>query len=211
MDNRQVLMPFLNLKMLGQRYNPNTYQYHQLAIGVDSPDPAGYVHGLVTTLKTALIHPIVQNLPLDLGSGVSIFRNIHAALGLVNINFPDRRRDENSLTLDGSRLIIEYHPEKSEAARIKTARDVFRKALWKLSCVAPRSMTRMRPMGASVHYAGVLPMADRPARLTCSKECRSHDFSNLYFADGTTFPALPSKNLTFTLMANAVRVAEEAF
>ena len=74
-----------------------------------------------TTLKTALIHPIVQNLPLDLGSGVSIFRNIHAALGLVNINFPDRRRDENSLTLDGSRLVIEYHPEKSEAARIKTA------------------------------------------------------------------------------------------
>jgi hypothetical protein len=33
----------------------------------------------------------------------------------------------------------------------------------------------------------------------------------LYFVDGTTFPALPAKNITFTLMANATRIAEEAF
>ena len=31
------------------------------------------------------------------------------------------------------------------------------------------------------------------------------------FADGSTFPDLPAKNLTFTLMANATRIAEEAF
>jgi hypothetical protein len=29
--------------------------------------------------------------------------------------------------------------------------------------------------------------------------------------DGTTFPALPAKNLTFTLMANALRVAARSF
>ena len=72
-------------------------------------------------------------------------------------------------------------------------------------------MTHVRPMGASVHYAGVLPMSASPAPLTCTRECRSNDFENLYFVDGTTFPFLPSKNLTFTLMANAARVAEQAF
>ena len=66
-------------------------------------------------------------------------------------------------------------------------------------------------MGASVHYAGTLPMTANSAPLTCTPECRSRDFKNLYFVDGTTFPFLPSKNLTFTLMANAVRVAERAF
>ena len=39
----------------------------------------------------------------------------------------------------------------------------------------------------------------------------SSDIENLYFADGSTFPDLPAKNLTFTLMANASRIAEEAF
>jgi len=214
MDNRQILMPFVNLRMLGKRFNPDTYQYHQLAIGVRRAAAADYVHALVTTLKTALIHPVVQNLPFDLGTSTWVFRNLHAALGLVNINFPDRRREENYVTLDAGgktrRLIIHYQPEKDEPARLEEMKKRFRKLLSKLGCVAPPSMTHVRPMGASVHYAGALPMSETPAPLTCSRQCRSHDFENLYFVDGTTFPFLPSKNLTFTLMANAIRVAEQA-
>jgi choline dehydrogenase-like flavoprotein len=54
-------------------------------------------------------------------------------------------------------------------------------------------------------------MRDTPAPLTCSKYGQSHDVENLYFADGSTFPQLPAKNITLTLMANATRIAEEAF
>ena len=72
MDNRQVLVPFVNLAMLRRRYDPDTYQYHQLALGLEGADPRHYVHGLVTTLKTALIHPIVQSVPFDLRSALSI-------------------------------------------------------------------------------------------------------------------------------------------
>jgi len=66
-------------------------------------------------------------------------------------------------------------------------------------------------MGASVHYAGTIPMSATRAPYTASKYCQSHDFENLYFVDGTTFPFLPAKNLTFTLMANATRVADHDF
>ena len=217
MDNRQVLMPFVNLKMLGKRYNPKTYQYHQVAIGIEGERPIDYVHGLVTTLKTAMIHPVVQSLPFDLGTGISVFRNLHAALGLVNINFADGRREENYLALEpgglpgNPRLSIYYRPDAGEPERLRKAINQFRRALWILGCFAPPPMTHLRPMGASVHYAGTIPMSPVSSRLTCSKYCRSHDFENLYFVDGTTFPALPAKNLTFTLMANATRVAEEAF
>jgi choline dehydrogenase-like flavoprotein len=66
-------------------------------------------------------------------------------------------------------------------------------------------------MGASVHYAGTIPISATPTQFTASTNCRSHDFDNLYFVDGTTFPFLPAKNLTFTLMANATRVADLEF
>lgn len=208
MDNRQVLMPFVNLAMIGRPFNPNSYQYHQLAIGVDAGDPMDYVHGLVTTLKTALIHPLIQALPFDLGTATMLFRDLHAALGLVNINFSDNRRDENSLALESDgRLAIHYRADEKEPARLAAARRGFQGLLWKLNCVAPGSMTHVRPMGASVHYAGTLPMSAERRPLTCSPSGESRDFSNLYFVDGTGFPALPSKNLTFTLMANAARVA----
>jgi choline dehydrogenase-like flavoprotein len=215
MDNRQILMPFVNLRMLGRRWNPDSYQYHQVAIAVQMQNTGRYIHGLVTTLKTALIHPLVQTLPFDLGTSASAFRNVHGALGMVNINSPDHRREENYATLDVSstphRLAIHYRPDSAEPERLKRTISTFRKILWKLGCFAPSHTVHVRPMGASVHYAGTVPMTDKPAPLTSSKHCRSHDVENLYFADGSTFPDLPAKNLTFTLMANATRIAEEAF
>ena len=76
------------------------------------------MHGLVTTLKTALIHPVVQNLPFDLGTSAAVFRNLHAALGLVNINFSDHRREGNRVTLEadpaGRRVLIHYRPAADE-------------------------------------------------------------------------------------------------
>ena len=94
---------------------------------------------------------------------------------------------------------------------MRKAVGTIRRALGRLGAVAPPGMAHVRPMGASVHYAGTIPMAAPTSLHTASKYCRSHFFENLYLVDGTTFPFLPAKNLTFTLMANAVRVAEEAF
>lgn len=215
MDNRQAMMPFVNLRMVGRPFDSRTYQYHQLAIGLDTGDPQGYVHGLVTTLKTALVHPLVQSIPTAVGTALGAFRGIHAALGLVNINFADHRRPDNAVWLETGAagdaepvLRIRYSPDAREPERVASSSDAFRKLLRALGCVAPRGMFRMRPMGASVHYAGTVPMTYDGGPSTCDPLGRSRDFANLLFVDGTTFPSLPAKNLTFTLMANATRIAE---
>ena len=134
---------------------------------------------------------------------------------MININFPDHRREENYVTLDTGplphRLAIHYRPDASEPDRLKQTIAAFRKVLWRLGCFAPAPMTHVRPMGASVHYAGTLPMSIEGGARRCTKHGASRDVEGLYFADGTTFPSLPAKNLTFTLMANATRIAEEAF
>lgn len=217
MDNRQILVPFLNLKMIGKKYNPNTYQYHQIAFVITDRNPGDYIHGLITTLKTALIHPIIQSIPFDLKSSIFLFRNVHAALGILNINFPDQRRSINHVSLEVGpesaqpKLIINYIPGPNEKNFIKKTIKKVKRALWKLGCVVPPGVIHIRPMGASVHYAGTIPMSTERISYTVSEYCQSHDFDNLYIVDGTTFPFLPAKNLSFTLMANAVRVAESAF
>lgn len=217
MDNRQIMSPFINMKMIGKKYNPKSYQYHQLAIGLKSENGQGDVHALITTLKTALYHPIIQRIPCDIKTSIFLFRNLHSALGVININFSDRRRVSNYLTLQTTsraaqpQMVIYYAPEEDERDRIKITLKKLNKALRKLQCIMPTGMFHVRPMGASVHYAGTIPMANKNTQYTTSKFCESHDFKNLYFADGTTFPFLPAKNLTFTLMANAVRIAENVF
>lgn len=217
MDNRQILVPFVNLGLIGTAYNPDTYQYHQLCMGIETDDPKGYIHGQITTMKTAMLHPVVQSLPCDLKTALFLVRNMHCALGVVNINLYDTRREGNYATLevDGasrqSRLIINYAPAHKENTRIRQSIRMIRKALRKLGCIVPPGMVHIRPMGASVHYAGTLPMSRKKSPFTTSAHCQSHDFENLFIVDGTTFPFLPAKNVTFTLMANAIRVAEEAF
>jgi len=216
MDNRQVLVPFLNLRMLGQGFDPATYQYHLLGLGIAAAVPREYIHGQVTTLKTALMHPIMQALPFDLATSAAVARACHAALGVVNLNFHDTRRPDNTVSLergsdDAAALTIRYHPDGTEGPRIAAGLKTLRQALRRLGCLVPPGMQHIRPMGASVHYAGTLPMSDVPRPWTTTPDCRSRDFGNLWIVDGSTFPFLPAKNVTFTLMANAARVAEVAF
>ena len=218
MDNRQILVPFINLNMIGKAYNPNSYQYHQLAVGLESKTrPDEYIHGQITTLKTALVHPVIQNLPMDLQTSSVVFRNLRAGLGVVNLNLFDRRRDTNYVTLqpgvadNGNVLIIHYSPAEGEKQLIDQAISRTKKLLWKLKCVVPPGMVHVRPMGASVHYSGLLPMSGDRKPYHTDRNCRSYDFENLYIIDGSTMPFLPAKNITFTLMANAVRVANNMF
>lgn len=208
MDNRQVLLPFLNLEMIARPVDTRRYQYHNLMLGLEGERPRDYVHGLITTLKSALIHPIVQAVPLDLGSSTQVFRNVHAALGILNVNWSDDRREDNTLSLDeDGRLVVEYHPPPGEARKMRRTLRTLKRVLWKLGCIVPPGMAHVRPMGASVHYSGTLPMSASSDPLTTTPDCRSRSFDNLWIVDGAPLPFLPAKNLTFTLMANAARVA----
>ena len=217
MDNRQVMVPFLSPGRIGKPFEPDSYQYNLLAMGLEGDHPEEYVHCLVTTLTTALVHPIIQSLPLDLRTATWVFRNIRAALGIVNVNFHDRRRDDCYVGLASSgpssapELQIQYRPRSDESQRVNEALVRLKKGLRALGAIVPPGMSRYRPMGASAHYAGTLPMTRSPGPLTTDLNCKSRDFGNLYLVDGSTFPFLPAKNLTFTLMANARRVARNAF
>ncbi len=218
MDNRQIFVPFVNLRQLGRPWSAESYQYHQLGMALDGGSPSEAVHGQITTLTTALVHPFAQRLPFDLGTAVRVTANVHAALGLLNLNLADERRDTCRVGLaDGTeaagveRLAVRYEPPVGEGARLRWVVRRARRALRRLGCWVPPGMVHIRPMGASVHYAGTLPMTVDGGPGTTTPGCRSRDVENLWLVDGSVFPALPAKNLTFTLMANAVRVAEEEF
>jgi choline dehydrogenase-like flavoprotein len=215
MDNRQILMPYIYFRMIGTLPAAEAYQFHQIALGLVSEDPKEYVHAQITSLTTGLVHPIIQRLPLDLRGAVALFRQVRAALGVVNLNLHDSRRRDSFLQLEPGpeptswRAVARYTPAPDEEDRIHRSIHRTTRALRRLGCVAPGGMTEVRPMGAGVHYAGTLPMSRERKPLTTAASGRSHDFENLYLVDGATFPFLPAKNITFTLMANAVRVADQ--
>ena len=214
MDNRQVHIPFLSLAMIGQPVDTASYQFHHLAFGIEQPDPREYVHGQITTLKAASVHPIVQSLPLDFRAGLAVFRSLRTGLGIANVNLCDHRRPESCLTIrpraesGNSDLVLHYADDPDEGRLIRECVGQVKRALARLGCMVPPGMTRVLPKGASVHYAGTIPMSRDERPHSCTPAGQSREFPNLYLADGASFPFLPAKNLTFTLMANAARIAE---
>jgi choline dehydrogenase-like flavoprotein len=213
MDNRHVMVPFVNLSRLGADVRLASYQYHMLAMAIDRGDWRSAVHGQISALKAAAVHPIVSSLPFDLATSLRVFRRIRGALGVANIWLADRRRDENAVSLrqerDGSsRLLLEYGDDTSDLPATESAVATTRQALHTLGCVAPRGMVKILARGSSVHYAGTLPMTQRDDEHTTRSDGSSRAFPGLYIVDGAGFPWLPAKNLTFTLMANATRIAE---
>ena len=60
--------------------------------------------------------------------------------------------------------------------------------------------------GGDIHYAGTLPMRDRPVLGETSSLGEVEGIDGVYVVDGACLPALPAKSHTLTIMANADRI-----
>lgn len=213
MDNRHVSIPFVNVRRLGAAAELARYQFHQIAVALQGSHWREHVHGQLTTLKSAAVHPIVSAMPFDLHTSLAVFRRIRGALGVANIWLSDSRSDGNVARLgsgggEGKRLVVEYATDSRDARRTHEAIARTRQALRSLGCFAPAGQVQVLPRGSSVHYAGTLPMTAEGSQHTCAPDGAVRGFQGLFVVDGAGFPWLPAKNVTFTLMANAVRIAE---
>ncbi|HJU74421.1 MAG TPA: GMC oxidoreductase [Gemmatimonadaceae bacterium] len=212
MDNRHVSMPFVTPVFVGRDVALASYQFHHVALGMRGASPAGDVHGQLTALKAAQIHPIVSSLPFDFHTSLQVFRRVRAALGVANFWLADTRRTRNVARLVSEHgvpphLQLHYADDDVDLEHTRAAITTIRRALRALDAFAPKSQTTILPRGSSVHYGGTLPMTREEAPHTCRPDGSVRGFERLLVADGAAFAALPAKNLTFTLMANAVRIA----
>jgi choline dehydrogenase-like flavoprotein len=76
----------------------------------------------------------------------------------------------------------------------------------RIGYLSAASLCKYPSAGNSFHYAGCLPMVASPGPLQTDAAGRLGGSSRVHVADAACFPTLPSKNLTFTIMANAHRI-----
>jgi choline dehydrogenase-like flavoprotein len=62
--------------------------------------------------------------------------------------------------------------------------------------------------GRIIHEAGVTRMGDNPSTSVLNKYCQAHDVKNVFVADAGPFVSQADKNLTWTILALAMRTAE---
>jgi choline dehydrogenase-like flavoprotein len=63
-------------------------------------------------------------------------------------------------------------------------------------------------LSGTAHQAGTCRFGTDPATSVLNLDCRTHEVDNLYVTDASFFPSIGAVNPTLTIIANALRVAE---
>jgi choline dehydrogenase-like flavoprotein len=100
--------------------------------------------------------------------------------------------------------------EKEENPRSKA---MISKALRKISssriCTPITPLLSIEKPGRSFHFGGSLPMARRPRPGQTDIYGRPHGSKRIHIVDASTFPSIPATTITYTIMANAHRIASQ--
>jgi len=124
----------------------------------------------------------------------------------------DLPRPENGVRYDGGRVVLdltESNMEGHQRLRRKLAQ------LCDKMDVHPHLFDRKLylgkdvPVGGTAHQAGTLRFGTDPATSVLDLDCRAHQLDNLYVTDASFFPSIGAVNPTLTIIANALRVAEQ--
>ncbi len=65
------------------------------------------------------------------------------------------------------------------------------------------------PIGGTAHQAGTMRFGSDPASSVLDLNCKAHAIDNLYVTDASFFPSIGAVNPTLTIIANALRVADQ--
>jgi hypothetical protein len=197
--------------MLGRPARDRRHSLAQLtAVLQPTNDPRHIVQAQVFSYRSLLTFKLMKEVPLPYRESLRALRLLIPSFAVVGIHHVDRPASGKFCVVERGRegrpdrLGISYRSEESEARSIREHERrllrVFRGfGCWPLKTIRPGH-------GSSLHYAGTFPMLPQGSELTCDRDGRLRATQNVYVVDGSVFPWIPPKGLTFTLMANANRV-----
>jgi len=212
LDNPVAFIPFLDLSLVGKAFPKYTYPGAELVTIYDNdpnkPPLQASIYGLYGPLRTDL----VAELPFSIRQNISGVKWLGSALGMLQVFFPDSPSKDNYLRLNKN-YSLEIHHQNSSETKTKVKNDIsnFIRMLIRMKYLTHSSLCSIPSAGSSIHYAGSLPMREKPSSpYETDKNGQLKDRKGVYIVDAANFPTLPSKNHTFTIMANAMRIAENS-
>jgi choline dehydrogenase-like flavoprotein len=177
----------------------------QLAFTLDGA-PSGTICGFTFSTHALPVSEFVHHSPLARRHALRLFRALLSSTVVANCFFPGRL-SENRIRRapDGSVHVIGgVTPALSH--EVAWARSRLRAAFLRAGAVLLPTTFTPGKAGADAHYAGTIPMRQRPEIGESTPEAEVQGLPGVFVADASAFPALPAKSHTLALMACADRV-----
>lgn len=216
LSNPYTYIPCILPRMVGKEVEPKKLGFAQLSIFLNkaSLDQEASMVSL-HSYQSLMLFRILPQVPLNLVDARILMRYLSSGIVIMGVYHPDVQSKHKCIQLihdskspTGDKLKIDYSLSPEEEKEYDARENVLMKAMRKMGAYP---LKRINPgFGTGIHYAGTLPFSEEEKPYTLSSSGRLHGTKRVYVADSSGFTYLPSQGLTFSIMANAHVVAEEA-
>lgn len=203
-ENSLVQVPLVSTAFVGKELERDSFGLTNLNLVIDRKEDGLRLQGSMIELTSparALFH---EMMPFAARDNLTFIKYLLPAVSILFLYFPGSRETAGDLMLRPDRTLeIKSVPIKVGKGIISEVASVFR------SLGAFTHPLIIKPPDHSLHYVGTMPMEEEPRQeYTCDRFGELYNEPDVHIVDGSVLAYVPSKNHSFTLMANAMRIAE---
>jgi choline dehydrogenase-like flavoprotein len=204
LDNAVSYVPLFDPFRIGAGLEREIYAAAMLNAVYSGPLHPADIQMTLYNVTGTLRSDFLFDFPLSARGNIAAAKYLTPALLVAQLFYPDRPAPANYLSLRPTGELELGYESKNLGELESHLLGLFRR----MGYFGFVRLCKYLAPGNSFHYAGGLPMKAVPAgRYETDKNGRLAATRGVYVADAANFPALPSKNHTFTMMANAMRIA----
>lgn len=196
----------------GAAAEPQPFGLAQLSFQWQDPERAdGYVFGNIFGTDALPASELVRHVPLSRPTAIRLIRALMPSLLVANLFMPsDHGAHRLEIRADGGIDVVGRYDEESFSAKLARVRRGLSRAFRRCGAMMLPGSYKPTIPGADVHYGGTVPMRTAPQAGEAWPDGRVEALPGVHVVDAAAFPRLPAKPHTFTMMANADRIARLA-
>ena len=202
-ENPFSLIPLVSVTRIGRPIDKESYS-SQLCFAYSGNLCPELIIGMIYGVEGLPRSDMLFDFPFSISGSIAAAKYLLPAMAIMQVYHPSDPQEGNTLKINeqGS-MIIQFNRSEFRSIEHHLLK-VFRR----IGYLSASFLIQPSEPGLSNHYAGPLPMRANPQRpYETDRNGLLFGKRHVYIGDSASFPRLPAKNLTFTIMANAMRIA----
>jgi choline dehydrogenase-like flavoprotein len=203
-DNSLVQIPLVFPSFIGSKFEKEALSLTHLNVVFNLKEYDLRLQGSIIELSSPARSIFYEMLPLSAKDNLVFIRLFLPSLLVLFLYLPSRKESDGYVKLKHDNKLEVCNPHGKVDKRIlkKVIRTFLRMGIITHSLF-------IKPPEHAMHYGGTLPMVEKPIKdYHCSTLGEIYGEPDVHLVDGSLLSFIPAKNLSFTLMANAMRIAD---
>ena len=203
-ENSLLQVPLIIPSFIGRELETDSFGLTNLNTVINLREYNLRLQGSIIELSSPARAVFYDMLPLASRDNLTLIKYLLPSMMILFLYFPGSNENAGYILLKpDDKLEVKSIPCNVEKNIIREVVHVFH------SIGAVTHPILIKPPAHSIHYVGSMPMEENPRQdYRCDKYGELYKEPGVHIVDGSLLSYVPSKNHSFTLMANAMRIAE---